>query len=65
MSNYNTCLGIDIGKSEVVVGIYALKSTQSFPNSMAGFKSFFKSYKKICIKLLLFWKQQGDMNSSS
>jgi transposase len=46
MSNYNTFLGIDIGKSEVVVGVYGSKSTQSFPNSIAGFKAFFKSYKK-------------------
>jgi transposase len=45
MSKYSSFFGIDIGKSEVVVGKYGTKSTVSFPNSKTGFKNFFKIYK--------------------
>lgn len=45
MSNYSTFLGIDIGKSEVVVGKYGSKTTLAFPNSKQGIKAFFKTYK--------------------
>ncbi len=46
MSNYHNYFGIDIGKKEVVVGIHGSKITQTFPNSTAGFKTFFKEHKK-------------------
>lgn len=46
MSNYHTFLGIDIGKSEVFVGIHGSKTTLSFLNSKEGFKKFLQSYKK-------------------
>lgn len=46
MSNYNTFIGIDIGKAEVVVGLHGSKTTQTFPNSIVGFKAFFKNYRK-------------------
>ncbi len=46
MSNYHTFIGIDIGKFEVVVGSHGSKTTQSFSNSSAGFKAFFKTYRK-------------------
>jgi len=46
MSNYNTFIGIDIGKAEVVVGFHGSKTTQTFPNSTVGFKAFFKEHRK-------------------
>lgn len=46
MSNYSSFLGIDIGKNEVIVGIHGSKITHPFPNSIQGFKTFFKEYRK-------------------
>lgn len=47
MSNYNTFIGIDIGKAEVVVSLHGSKTAQTFPNSSAGFKAFFKDHRKV------------------
>lgn len=45
MSNYSTFLGIDIGKTEVVVALHGSKQTKAFPNSKIGFRIFFKEHK--------------------
>ena len=59
MSNYNSFFGIDIGKSEVVVGIHGSKITQSFSNSMLGFKAFFKEHRKTLQNALVVLETTG------
>jgi transposase len=44
--SYSSFFGIDIGKSEFVVAKHGSKSSDIFPNSSAGIKQFFKSFKK-------------------
>jgi transposase len=59
MSKYSSFIGIDIGKSEVVVGQYGMKSTASFPNSKTGIKKFFKTYKADLPKALVILETTG------
>lgn len=59
MSNYSTFLGIDIGKSEVVVGVYGSKITQAFPNSKSGFKAFLKEHRKTLQGALVILETTG------
>jgi transposase len=59
MSIYNSFLGIDIGKREVVVGIHGSKITQTFPNSVLGFKAFFKENRKTLQNALVVLETTG------
>jgi transposase len=59
MSNYHHFIGIDIGKKEVVVGTHGSKATQSFPNSAAGFKLFFKEHRKTLSDALVVLETTG------
>jgi transposase len=59
MSNYHNYFGIDIGKKELVVGIHGSKITQTFPNSIAGFKAFFKEHKKTLKDALVVLETTG------
>jgi transposase len=59
MSNYHNFIGIDIGKKEVVVGTHGAKTTQAFPNSIAGFKVFFKEYRKALQDALVVLETTG------
>lgn len=47
MSNYQTFIGIDVGKAEVFVGTHGSKTVSSFQNSEKGIKDFLKAYKKV------------------
>lgn len=46
MSLYNNFIGIDIGKFGFVVAVHGSNKTAEFKNNPAGFKAFFKEYKK-------------------
>jgi len=59
MSNYSSFLGIDIGKHEVVVGQYGVKTTQVFPNTLVGFKTFLKAYKGLLPETLVVLETTG------
>lgn len=44
MEIYHDFIGIDIGKSEVVVNLYGEKNSHTFKNTPEGFQDFFKNF---------------------
>lgn len=59
MPAYSHFIGIDIGKSEVVVATAAAKSTVTFPNTQNGFRKFLKSYNDLLKDALVILETTG------
>jgi transposase len=59
MTVYQHFIGIDIGKNEVVVGMYGSKSTKTYPNTIEGIKQFFDDYTSFLENSLVILETTG------
>lgn len=59
MKSYNNFIGIDIGKSNFDVALFASKQTQTYENNVSGIKRFLKEFKPALMQSLCIIEPTG------